>query len=362
MLPNKQQQRWRVVNEWLRTPDMSIRAVARRTGVSQGFARRWISRFKATGNVQAAPKTGRKRILSEDLLLKAMALGAKRSTGTAAKVAKELYESEGIKISARTIRRNFRDRGLVWEVPRTEQTLTAKQRANRVRWALKHQRTRTSFKGWMFTDSKIFLVNRTAGKADVKCWFPRGGKPFSAIAKHSIGAHVYLGVTIYGATRPAFVTGAQGQKSAYTNPKTGKLHTGVCSQEYIDNVIPQLIADGNSLFSTHHHWSHSWRFQQDNAAIHKAANTMAELEARLPGRIIKDWPAMSPDLSWIENIWAQLEEKLRRSAEQIRSVAELRAALTQLIKELPSTTYQRHVAGMPKRLVKLVASEGAPIS
>ena len=49
-------------------------------------------------------------------------------------------------------------------------------------------------------------------------------------------------------------------------------------------------------------------FQQDNAAIHKSKAPMKWLEEQ--NFELMDWPAKSPDLSPIENIWAILKKRL----------------------------------------------------
>ncbi len=54
-----------------------------------------------------------------------------------------------------------------------------------------------------------------------------------------------------------------------------------------------------------------WRvFQQDNAKPHTSAITTAWLRSR---RVrVLNWPACSPDLSPIENIWCIIEQKIRQ--------------------------------------------------
>ena len=91
------------------------------------------------------------------------------------------------------------------------------------------------------------------------------------LPKNSIKVQAYLGVTVFGPTKPVFVTGGGSQKSTYTDPKTGKPMQGVGSEEYVENVLPVLLSEGNKLFGGSRVFSERWVFQQDNTSAHTAA-------------------------------------------------------------------------------------------
>ena len=234
---------------WEKNKSSSIRGIAKEAKLPLSYCQRWVRRYRETGTVEDAPRLGRPRILDDAMLCTAEAIGAEKCTGTSRRVAATLLSEYGTRVSPRTVRRNFSHAGLVWEGPKQSPLLTKLHKTRRLQWAQKHLRNKTSFSGWMFTDSKIFLISRTKGKAPVRCWHPRGKKPIELVGKTSVGIHVYMGVTKHGVTKPIVVTGAGNRIAKYFDQK-GKLRPGMCAEEYVERVVPRLIQYGNELVHT----------------------------------------------------------------------------------------------------------------
>ncbi len=113
------------------------------------------------------------------------------------------------------------------------------------------------------------------------CWKSSGGRPSSVSSSFSSKASISDGMGVHKCIR-------YGQLACF-----GRRYE--CWKAY------KSFRATNAL----------WRvFQQDNAKPHTSAITTAWLRSR---RVrVLNWPACSPDLSPIENIWCIIEQKIRQ--------------------------------------------------
>ena len=100
-----------------------------------------------------------------------------------------------------------------------------------------------------------------------------------------------------------------------------------------------------------------WIFMQDNAAVHKTvANKKLFSRARVD---VLDWPAKSPDLNPIENVWAWLKEKLYTHYLPCKSAEELEEVVMKIwVEDLTPEMCQRFCGDYAKRLRAVIESEG----
>ena len=89
--------------------------------------------------------------------------------------------------------------------------------------------------------------------------------------------------------------------------------------EILENNLWPVIA-------RHFPYEH-YMFQDDNVPIHRARD-VENYKARNHINSIS-WPAQSPDLNIIENMWLKLKRRLQSRAENIRTATELSHAITQ---------------------------------
>jgi len=215
--------------------------------------------------------------------------------------------------------------------------LTAKQKLARVRLA-KAAVTRgaASWKGALITDSKYFWLyarGKPAGR-----WCTPDTRGTVERPKHSIAAHVYMGMSNWGITSLKFVTGTHKHPKTYISAKGGN-HRGVGQEEYGEVLTDLFIPEGMQLFQQAGKWSGKWQLQQDNAPPHNTVTNMELISDSVPGGLFAAWPANSPDLSPVENLWAYMQAQLHKRYKS-RNVEELKDSLEQIRQSIPASTLQ----------------------
>lgn len=100
-------------------------------------------------------------------------------------------------------------------------------------------------------------------------------------------------------------------------------------------------------------------FMQDNAACHTSSQVLAFLEEE--GVDVLKWPAQSPDLNPIENLWAILKGRMKKYSDFPRNRGELIARATECWTNLKAEADDNTLHSMPKRMQMVISAKGAPI-
>ena len=101
-------------------------------------------------------------------------------------------------------------------------------------------------------------------------------------------------------------------------------------------------------------------FQQDNASIHRSQVTIAWMEGKGIDRM--EWPALSPDLNPIENLWSMLARRVYAGGRQYTTRRELKDAIEREWDLIPMSKLTKLVSTMPKRCIEVLKSSGAKIA
>ena len=100
-------------------------------------------------------------------------------------------------------------------------------------------------------------------------------------------------------------------------------------------------------------------FMQDNARCHTAKSTTKWLQdhgIQFLGQGI--WPANSPDINPIENLWAILEEEVKSEKTQPTNLAALEKSLKRAWAKIESETLENLVKSMPDRIKSVIKAKG----
>jgi len=250
----------------------------------------------------------------------------------------DIARDEGIQLSSRTLRKAFAREGYHRRHAREKPLLTDKQMEARLAWAYEHVSwTQRQWSNVVWTDEASIKVG---GFGEV--YVTR--KPGEAFINDCLTPKFrgYSACMIWGCITPEGVNRCTVFDAGSINGDT-----------YRTKIIPLISAAGiehqrQALFGQ------AAIIMQDNAAIHTARLTR-ELFASL-GLVLMSWPANSPDLNPIENIWAILKRRIGQHMPQSR--AECMAAVELEWSRLTSADIAQCCQNMNKRCLEVIAASG----
>ena len=97
-------------------------------------------------------------------------------------------------------------------------------------------------------------------------------------------------------------------------------------------------------------------FQQDNARPHTARVTTQFLQGNNIN--VMQWPSMSPDLLPIEQVWDELDKRVRRRQIQPNTLAQFEQALIHEWNNLPQNVIRRYLRSMRRRCIAINNAAG----
>jgi transposase len=335
-------------------PERSLKSIARATNVSPSFVGKVLKIVKATGDVVPQPRKAPQRKLTEAVKKKIIMIADSGKSFSAQAIAVKLLAEEGLRVCSRSVQRVLKDASFDYVADKTTTSLTDKQMKKRVKFATSHKRT--TWNSVLFTDSKIFWMRASPTQ---KSWQRKGMRRSSPGKRHAAKVHVYAGVCAYGKIGIYAVTGTSGIISKFINPKTGLPQSGVCGLEYKELLELKMLPDAEKLFANSR-TPNSWTFQQDGATVHRTKAALELLKENCPKFIALDWPANSPDLSPIENIWGWMQRQINKEPLSF-TLEDFKLQIQGVWDRVPATMLKNLAAGMKKRMEKVTELKGAHI-
>ncbi len=96
-------------------------------------------------------------------------------------------------------------------------------------------------------------------------------------------------------------------------------------------------------------------FQQDLAPAHTAKGTKSWFNDH--GVTVLDWPANSPDLNLIENLWGIVKRKMRDT--RPNNADDLKATVKETWASIPPQQCHKLITSMPRRIEAVIKAKGA---
>jgi len=164
--------------------------------------------------------------------------------------------------------------------------------------------------------------------------------------------------------QPTFKSGRTkvGAWGCFMGPEKGPIvilpqGTRLNRQEYTDQIfIPHFLP---FYLEMRRKYGHGVQLQEDGASYHHNGWLGKLKRAWLIRSII--WPAQSPDLSPIENLWAWMKDRIGERRHRIKNIIQMSVAIREAWDEITPEVLMKLVDSMPKRMDLLQASKGGPI-
>lgn len=256
----------------------------------------------------------------------------------------EALHTVGAKVSNTTGRRLLHKLGLHGRRPAKKPFVSLVNRRKRVAWC-KAWKT-MDFNTVLFTDEKkwVFHLQRQhwVWRAVGKRYHPRNTV---TTRQQGGGSLMVWGAISSTKTYPLIMLDGTLSGAAYVDilkkflPKTPK---NSCSRSTVRTSLKTL----------------PWVFQQDNASAHTSRVAEAYLKKR--NAVILPWPANSPDLSPIENLWSIVSQKVYNGHKQYRCKEELFEAVQKEWLAIPQSILTSLYDSIPKRMEAVVKAKGFP--
>jgi len=308
--------------------------IGQQIAVSQPTVRHWIERYDETGEVKDEPRSGRPRMTDEAMDTAIVGAAYVENNFCTPRGLKRKYQFEP---SARTIDRRLREANLFGRVARHKKRLTAEEKRARLSFAEGYlHMSEEEWMNIMFADEKKFKGDGFMGQVWVRRPPGEADNPAYQVPKlpHPVKLNVW----------GCFCGRGLGYCYVFNENMDGKLLKRILGTHLKESAELHFEQDPPEL----------WRLLQDNDPKHKSNLVRTWLFTN--GISLLEFPAYSPDLNPIENLWNDMARRVE--ARPASTIDELQDVIAEEW-ERTSPAYLRKLArSMPERCQAVIDAQG----
>lgn len=315
----------------------SFRKIAAMLNISKSTVGDIVRRFKVEDRIDSIPQKGQPRKLDTRDKRKLLRKIKNDPTLSAPKLATELLNEAGKKVHPQTIRRALKDSGYNGRVARKKPYVNETNRKKRLNFAKEFIHKENPY--WndvIFTDESKFNIFGSDGRRMV--WRKKNEefnfKNLKPTVKHGGGGVLVWGcISAFGPGELVFIDTIM-DKNVYLNILKNNLHKSATKMGILN----------------------TFKFYQDNDPKHKARIVQEYLLYNCP-KVLQP-PPQSPDLNPIENVWDELDRRIRTTT--ISSKEMLKRRLKEEWDSINTDYLQKIISNMPQRLEEVIKQNGYP--
>lgn len=310
------------------------KTIAEQLNLNRSVVSKTLKLYRLRKSLLSPPKTGRPRKTTSKSDKKIINRAKLNPFLTAVRIKSEL---DDVDVSVHTIRRRLKEDGLSARKPSKKPFISRKNRTARLQFA--HDHLNWSQSKWntvLFSDESKFNLYSSDGILWVRRPINKRFDP-----KYTLGTIKHGGgnVQVWG---------------CFSGSEMGPIIkiNGIMDRykylEILTNTMLPYAEDNMPL---------RWCFQHDNDPKHTAKIVKKFFEDE--GVTVMKWPAQSPDLNPIENLWDLVDQKIRaQHPEKFNNSAELFEAIKIAWNAVPKETIEKLIGSMRRRCLEVIKNKG----
>jgi len=295
-----------------------------------------IERYKQRGTAENAPRSGRPAALDDRDKRRLVRVPKGERTKALQEITDDYNIGVANPVSSRTVQRALHSKGYYGRVAKKKPLVSEPNRKKRLAWCRMRKEWHNEWNMVIFSDESRFEMFNNDSQMWV--WRQTGEKYNKDCLRPTVQKSD--GIMVWG----CFCRGMIGPLVLVEGRITAEKYREILS----DHLIPFLNSIGFS----------EYLFQDDNAPAHTARSTRTWKEDNSIN--VLPWPAQSPDLNPIENLWDELVRRVRAHKPRPKNKRELFTVIKNEWENIEIVKLNNLIDSMPRRVAAVIKNKGNP--